>query len=191
MRSALIVFILAMTWAGTSQAGDFFVITDTFKSQEDAQSRAASNGGWAIDTDVYPGLEPDRYAVVRGPYASRSMATKELAALKKIKTYKSAYVKDAGVLRFPSNIAGVASPKILAALLGELSVSVKEMAGAEGGCEPDEPYQEVTWSFVTLDRVDSEKFGVDVKARRVNLDIGAFWVIKRTGEIERMRVCAE
>jgi hypothetical protein len=47
-------------------------------------------------------------------------------------------------------------------------------------------------SIVTLDRTYNEKTETDgVKPRRVNLDIGGFWVIKRTGEIERMRVCAE
>jgi hypothetical protein len=46
--------------------------------------------------------------------------------------------------------------------------------------------------LVTLDRTYNDQTQTDgVKARRVNLDIGGFWVIKRTGEIERMRVCAE
>jgi hypothetical protein len=192
VRTVLIAAVVVLWWPEPALANDFFVITDTFKSQQDAQDRAAAVGGWALDTDAYSGLEPERFAVVRGPYASAQVATKSLEQLKKIKTYRSAYVKDAGTLRLPANLTESVSPKVLAALLGELSITVKDMPGGGNPCEPDEPYQAVSVSVVTLDRTgsrDSEKEGF--KPRRVRLDIGAVRVIKRTGEISRMRLCAE
>jgi hypothetical protein len=183
---------IALLWPVPARANDFFVITDTFKSQQDSQGRAAAVGGWALDTDAYSGLEPERFAVVRGPYATAEAATKRLEQLKKTKTYSSAYVKDAGTLRLAANLTGSGSPKVLAALLGELSITLKDMPGGGDPCEPDEPYQEVSVSVVTLDRTgspESDKEGF--KPRRVTLDIGELRVIKRTGEIARMRICAE
>ena len=44
MRMALLAFITAMSGARAARASDFFVVTDTFKSQQDAQTRAASVG---------------------------------------------------------------------------------------------------------------------------------------------------
>jgi hypothetical protein len=181
-----------MLLGGTARAADFFVITDTFKGQQDAQARAASVGGWVLDTDAYSGLGPSLFAVVRGPYASRQAAEQSLKELKATKGYKGAYLKDAGTLRLPPALAKSVSPKVLAALLGELSISTTDMPGGSNPCEPQEPYQDVSVSIVTLDRSYNDKTGIDgLKPRRVNLDIGGFWVIKRTGEIERMRVCAE
>src|SRR3954471_13615749 len=101
MRLALLGPVAAMLLGGTARAADFFVVTDTFKSQQDAQNRAATVGGWVLDTDAYSGLGPSLFAVVRGPYISRQVAEQHLKELKPIKTYKAAYVKDAGALRFP------------------------------------------------------------------------------------------
>jgi hypothetical protein len=190
-KSLLFGAVLLMSYSRLAFANDFFVITDTFKSQRDAQIRAAAVGGWALDTDIYSGLERDRFAVVRGPFATAQAATKELADLKKSKKYKSAYVRDGGVLRLVGDALGMPS-KVLAALLGELSVDIKDMPGGANPCEPGEPYQDISLSFMTLDRTRnpiSEAEGF--KPRRAAIDIGGFWIIKRTGEIERMRVCAE
>jgi len=80
----------------------------------------------------------------------------------------------------------------LFALLGELSIAVTPRSGGSNPCEPQEPYQQLSVSVVTLDRTYDEKTETDgTKPRRLELDIGGFWVITRTGEIERMRVCAE
>ncbi len=50
----------------------------------------------------------------------------------------------------------------------------------------------MTVSVATLDRTYNDKTNTDgTKARRLELDIGGFWVIKSTGEIERMRICTE
>jgi hypothetical protein len=190
-RAVSLISTLLVTMGGVVQANDYFVVTDTFKTQQEAQDRAAANGGWALDTDAYSALEPDRFAVVRGPFSTRQVASEELAQLKKLKTYRSAYVKDAGSSRLPGQL-GSASPRILAALLGELSIAVKDMPGKGNPCEPEEPYQDVSISVVTLDRTgDSQSLAEGFKPRRVSLDIGGFWVIRRTGEVQRMRICAE
>jgi hypothetical protein len=191
-RVALLVSFIVLSATGAARAADFFVVTDTFKSQQDAQSRAATVGGWVLDTDAYSGLGPSLFAVVRGPYTSRHVAEEHLNELKAIKTYKAAYVKDAGALRLPPTLVKSVPPKVLAALLGELSIAVTDKPGGGNPCEPQEPYQDVSISVVTLDRTYNDKTGTDgARPRRHDLDIGGFWVIKRTGEIERMRVCAE
>jgi hypothetical protein len=192
MRLALLGSIAVTLLGGTARAADFFVVTDTFKGQPDAQARAASIGGWVLDTDAYSGLGPALFAVVRGPYSSRQNAEQSLKELKATKGYKGAYVKDGGTLRLPPSLVKSVSPKVLAGLLGELSITATDRPGGSNPCEPQEPYQDVSLSVVTLDRTYNEKTETDgVKPRRVNLDIGGFWVIKRTGEIERMRVCTE
>jgi len=192
MKLVLLASVAALSVVSSAHAADFFVVTDTFKSQRDAQTRAADVGGWVLDTDAYSGLTPNLFAVVRGPYANREVAEQRLKELKVIKTYKAAYVKDAGALRIAPFLARSVPSKVLTALLGELSVEVTDRPGASNPCEPQEPFQAVSVSVVTVDRTynkakDTEGF----KTRRVDLDVGGFWVIKRTGEIERMRVCAE
>jgi hypothetical protein len=192
MKFALLASMVVMSAVSSAHAGDFFVVTDSFKSQRDAQTRAADVGGWVLDTDAYSGLSPSLFAVVRGPYANREVAERRLKELKAIKTYKAAYVKDGGALRVAPGLARSVSPKVLTALLGELSVEVTDRAGGSNPCEPQEPYQSVSVSVVTVDRTYDKEKGTDgFRPRRVDLDIGGFWVIKRTGEVERMRVCAE
>ncbi len=191
MRAALVATIVTLAGVGPARA-DFFVVTDTFKAQEQAQQRAATAGGWTLDTDLYPGLQPGLFAVVRGPFASRAAAEQRLADLKKMKAYAAAYLKDGGTLRLPPGLAKAAPPKVLAALLGELSVTVKDRPGGGDGCEPAEPYQEVSITVVTLEGKDDPKRGdIAFVPKRVDVPLGAFRVIKRTGEIERMRICAE
>jgi hypothetical protein len=106
--------------------------------------------------------------------------------------YKGAYVKDAGELKNPTSALRGIPPKVIAALLGEVSISVVDKPAADNGCEPGEPYQEVSLSYVTLEKTFNDKTGaVDGKPQRSDLDIGGFWIMKSTGEIERMRICTE
>jgi hypothetical protein len=95
----LLATLTASSVARSAHAADFFVVTDTLKSQQDAQARAALVGGWVLDTDAYTALAPGLFAVVQGPYSSRPIADQRLKELKAIKTYKAAYVKEAGALR--------------------------------------------------------------------------------------------
>jgi hypothetical protein len=192
MKRILLALLIGYGLGGTAYAGDFFVVTETAKSHRDARTRAAVEGGWVLDTDAYTGLAPGLFAVVRGPYGSKEVAEASLEELKGAKAYKSAYVKDAGSLRLGPAFAKAVPPKVLAAMLGELSISVTDKRGGSNPCEPQEPYQDVTVSMVTVDRTYDDKTETEgFKPRRVELEIGGFWVIKRTGEIERMRVCAE
>jgi len=192
IKLVLLASAIVISVAGRTKAADFFVVTDTLKSQQDAQARAALVGGWVLDTDAYTALAPGLFAVVRGPYSSRQVADQQLKELEAIKTYKTAYVKDAGTLRVAPAFARSVPPKVLAALLGELSVVVTDRPGGTNPCEPQEPYQDVAVSVVSLDRTAGLKTETQgLKPRRVNLDIGGLWVIKRTGEVQRMRLCAE
>jgi hypothetical protein len=192
MKLALLAPLVVISVAAPARASDFFVVTETFKSQQEAQVRAAFGDGWVLDTNAYSGLAPNMFAVVSGPYASRKVAEQRLKELKDEGTSKGAYVKDAGTLRVVPALAKAVPPKVLTALLGELSVVVTDKPGEENPCEPQEPYQEVSVTTVTLDRTyDAAKGTEGFKPRRVDLDLGGFWVIKRTGEIKRMRVCTE
>lgn len=114
MKVMLFVTWVVLSTVGSARAAEFFVVTDTFKSQREAQDRAASVGGWVLDTDAYSGLPPNLFAVVRGPYAKRESADHQLRELKSdksIKTYRAAYVKDAGVLRVAAGLAKIRSAK--------------------------------------------------------------------------------
>ena len=82
MKGMLFVTLVVLFTVGSARAGEFFVVTDTFKSQREAQDRAASVGGWVLDTDAYSGFSPNLFAVVRGPYANRQSADQRLRELK-------------------------------------------------------------------------------------------------------------
>jgi len=192
MRSVVLAWMLVAACTVDSYANDYFVVTGTFSSQRDAQERAASMGGWALDTDSYSTLAPGLFAVVRGPFSTRELAAHKLAELGGTGSYPGAYVKDAGTLQLPANLAGAVSPSVVAALLGELSITTQDMPGGANPCEPQEPYQRVSVTRVTLDRApDPMADPGGTTPRRVEIDLGGFWVLKRTGEIDRMRICLE
>jgi hypothetical protein len=186
----LIIFGIGLAQA---RAGDFYVVTGTFSSQEQAQDRAALTGGWVLGTDLYSKLAPGRFAVVRGPFRNLKEAQVEMTLLKKSGLLGATYVRDAGRPRLPSHIgSSAATPVIIAALLGELAVEVADEAGGTHPCEPQEPYQAVTISYVGVNRHWDAAAGEDkLEPTRKAIDLGGFWVIKRTGEIQRMRICAE
>ena len=85
IKVAVITLSVVLSVAARAHAADFFVVTDTFKSQQDAQARAALVGGWVLDTDAYSGLTPSLFVVVRGPYSTRQVADQRLKELKAIK----------------------------------------------------------------------------------------------------------
>lgn len=192
MGRSVLGLLAVLALCGTARASDFFVITDTFKLQQDAQMRAAAVGGWTLDTDLYSGLGPGLFAVVRGPYASKAIADQALKQLKADSGFKAAYVKDAGSLRLPAALVKSVPPKVLAALLGELSITVTDMPGDGNPCAPQEPYQNVSVTLATIERTyDAKADKAGFRPQRVDVGLGGFWIIKRTGEIERMRICAE
>jgi hypothetical protein len=56
-RTILLACVGAILFARSAHA-DFLIITDTYPSRAAAQARAASVGGWTLDTDVYSHLRP-------------------------------------------------------------------------------------------------------------------------------------
>jgi len=188
-----IAHVLWLLAVAPACAGDVFVITATFPSQGAAQTEAAVRGGWVLDTDVYPNLIANAFAVVRGPFQDVKAAGNQLKFLRSGGGYPGAYVKDAGTPRLPANVGSPGlRPQLLAALLGELSVEVSDQPGGGNPCEPQEPYQEVQVSYVDVTRaIDDKSDTVREGTERRSVEVGAFWVIKRTGEVFRMRQCFE
>jgi hypothetical protein len=166
---------------------DHFVITATEDSKDVAQKKAAEKGGWVLDTNLYVALTPNKYSVVRGPFAKPGDAQRLLKFLQSGKGYPGAYVKDAGEIRINALFGGKSTPPIAAALLGELHVTLTEQPGGGNPCEPQDPYVDVQLSFMSLER-NADGTGQAVLRK---IDLGSLTIIKRTGEIEHMRVCWE
>ena len=174
-------------------ADDFYVITATHKTQKEAQDAAALKGGWVLNTNFYTQLTPDLYAVVRGPYKTQAQADEKLAWLTDGGRYPGSYVKNPGKINIEIKLGDrTLSPQMLAALLGELRIDVSEHNGASHPCEPQAPYKQLSLSYVTIERYyDDAKNEVIFQPKDVELDVGAFREIDKTGEIQRMRICAE
>ncbi len=188
-----IIIVLLVILPMTAVADDFYVITGTYKTQKEAQQTAATKGGWVLNTNFYNQLTSNLYAVVRGPFRTKDEADKQLASLKEGGRYPGSYVKNAGNINIEVKIGNKAlSPQMIAALLGEIRIDITESKGGTNPCEPEEPYKELSLSYVTLERSqDEKKDKIVFKPLDVQLEVGAFWEIKRTGEIDRMRICAE
>jgi hypothetical protein len=193
MRIFGVIFILLIALPVFAHADDYYVITGTHKTQEEAQQIAAMKGGWVLNTNFYNQLTPGLYAVVRGPFKTKIDADKQLAWLIKGGRYPGSYVRNAGSINIEIKIGNKAlSPQMLAALLGELRIDVSEHKGGSNPCEPQEPYKQISLKYFTLVRgYDAKKNQVTFEPKVVELDIGQFWEIKESGEIDRMRICAE
>jgi hypothetical protein len=193
VRFSKILVVLLLIFPTIAAADDFYVITGTYKTQKEAQQIAANKGGWVLYTNFYSQLTPNLFAVVRGPFKTNKDADKELAFLKEGGRYPGSYVKNAGAINIGVKIGNKAlSPQMLAALLGEIRIDVMEQKGGGDPCEPEEPYKQLSLSYVTVERsVDEKKEEAVLKPREVEIDAGVFWEIKRTGEVEHMRICAE
>src|SRR4029078_8587026 len=103
--------------AGPPRAGDQFIILGIEETQAAAQSAAATSGAWVLDTDLYPKLPPNRFAVFQGPFTSAFAARAELAILKGAGV-EGASVRDAGESRLPLALGdGKGPPAVFTALL--------------------------------------------------------------------------
>jgi hypothetical protein len=187
------IFMLLIASPALAHADDFYVITGTHKIQKEAQQVAALKGGWVLNTNFYNQLTPSLFAVVRGPFKAKIEADKQLAWLMEGGMYPGSYVKNAGSINIEVKIGNKAlSPQMLAALLGELRIEVSENKGGSNPCEPQEPYKLISLSYVTVARGYDEKKDKETREPRdVELDVGAFREIKKTGEVNRMRICTE
>lgn len=188
-----IILALLLTSTVCAKADDFYVITGTHKTQKEAQQVAALKGGWVLNTNFYSQLTSNLYAVVRGPFKTKSEADKRLKWLMDGGRYPGSYVKSAGNINIEIKVGNKAlSPQMLAALLGELRIDVSEHKGGAHPCEPQEPYKRISLSYVNVARGYDEKKDKETYAPKdVELDIGALWEIKKSGEVDRMRICAE
>lgn len=188
------VLLFSMGWVSRSaMADDFYVITATHKTQQEAQKQAALTGGWVLNTNFYDKLKPNLFSVVRGPFRTKQEADKEAASLKRMDRYKDSYVKNAGTINISVRTGNKEiSPHIIAALLGEIRVDINNEKGASNPCEPQEPYSYVSLSFYTIKRDwDKKKEEILRIPDEITIDMGATRVIKSTGAVERMRICAE
>lgn len=174
-------------------ADDFYVIIGTYKVQKEAQQAAATKGGWVLNTNFYNKLTPNLFAVVRGPFSTKKMADDQLAMLMESGKYRGSYVKNAETINIQVKTGNRAiSPQMIAAILGEFRIDVIEHKGGSNPCEPQEPYKGLTFSYVTLARgYDEKKDKLSFNPQDIPIEVGAFWEIKSTGEIDRMRTCAE
>ena len=174
----------------------YFIVIGSFPDSDSAQDRAAVTGGWVLRTDLYSGLEPGAFLVVRrGPYNSEQEAEAAREAMTKYGAWSAARVVSGGG---PSNhlkaIAGDVPPEVVAALLGELRIGLTEHVPDGGLCAPDEPYQSISLSYKSYARQPVED-GLPGETRNVPwerpLDIGHFTRVVRSGELSRLRVCRE
>jgi|TARA_B100001971_G_scaffold167822_1_gene159066 hypothetical protein len=171
---------------------DYFVFTHTFKNQDEAQQTAAVRGGWVLNTSFYSKLTPNLFSVVRGPFHSKEEAQLTLNILARGGRYKDSYIKNAGNvdLKAGLNAAGI-HPALLVSLLGELNILQTQEKGARHPCEPQEAYSRTEIRFYSVKRGWYDEEGLPFKPEKKHVDIGGFWVIKNSGEIDRMRICAE
>lgn len=192
-RISEVIFVLLIASPVLAYADDFYVITGTHKTQKEAQQVAAIQGGWVLNTSFYNQLTPSLFTVVRGPFKTKIEADKQLASLRKGGMYPGSYVRNAGSINIAINVGNKAlSPQMLAALLGELRIDISENKGGSNPCEPQEPYKLISLSYVTVARgYDEKKDKETYQPKDVELDVGAFWEIKKSGEVDRMRICTE
>jgi hypothetical protein len=159
-----------------SAPATLFVVTASERTREAAAAKVKDSGGWLLDTNLAPGLTPDLFAVVRGPFKTMDQANAVLAALKMETGFSGAFVKDGGKLRIPVQYA---------ALLGQFTVATIDRLGSENNpCAPQEPFTELEASY--------EQTTPDGQmTSTASLSLGSFWIVKSTGEVNRAAVCGE
>ncbi len=147
MKMFLVLFLIVFSVnVPDSFSADFYVFEATYKSQSEALSFAAEEGGWVLNTNFYSDLKPNLYAVVRGPFRTKSEASGKFSEWK-LKDYLSpdSYYKNAGEIN-PSLkfITSKVSPQMLAMILGEMIIEPHEYDGSDSqGCSPFVPHIEI------------------------------------------------
>lgn len=176
MRTALLLALLLTALPGAAQeagpSGPFFVYSGSFTTKSAARTHAREHGGWILRTDLYTGLTPGFFAVVRGPFRARADADTVLAKVRR--HAPDALVRAAGAPILPRALGDTA---LLAAVLGDLLVDVSPGDSEANPCAPREPHATVLIGFA------DPVLGEDAPS-------GGFWVVERTGEIIPIRSCA-
>ncbi|MBC8183973.1 hypothetical protein H8E88_23000 [candidate division KSB1 bacterium] len=192
-NKSILILCFVLLFPIVGYCDDYFVFTHTFKNQVDAQKTAAKKGGWVLNTSFYSKLTPNLFSVVRGPFPTKKQAQATHRFLTSGGTYQGAYVKNAGMVDLKSGLKSAGIPaQLLVSLLGELSISQAIQKGAGNPCEPQEPYSDIDISIYSISRgIDEVTGDLTFKPYKEHFDIGGFWLITSSGEIDRMRVCAE
>ena len=139
---------------------NYYVIVSSDTTRAEAEARTSA-GTWVLDTNLYPRLSPNLYAVVRGPYPDLPMAEGVLDFARR--SHPDAYIRNAG----PPDIGQDEPRALVAAVLGTVEVDVTREPGGRHGCEPQEPYAVIA-----------------------ALGAAEFHVITRTGELRPPIPCA-
>ncbi|QTR48912.1 hypothetical protein [Candidatus Thiothrix anitrata] len=184
LLNALVLLLLS----GHVMAGDHYVITHTLNTQKEAQEKAALDGGWVLNTNLYSDLKKDLFAVVRGPFSTQEMAKSELDSISEGGSHPGAYVKDAGNLLITKEMSGQVDPVIIAMLLGEVRIDIKHEQGSDHPCEPSTPYDNISLNYLS---VGINAASNDMETEEITLDFGQSAKIKKTGELQRQRRCLE
>lgn len=181
--ASILVALLTVTapsWAQDSpptasvSAGDHFVYLGSFNAKPAAQAQARRLGGWVLRSDLYQDLTPGFFAVVRGPFRTRTEADSVLALIQPAQP--DAYVRHAGRPVMPATLG---EPALLAAVLGDLTVVVTDSIDIATTCAPSEPYMTVVVGFT-----EAQDGGENASA-------SGYWMIERTGEVMPIRVCTQ
>jgi len=123
-RIVSMLFIMLLILPASVLANDFYIINGTYKTQIQAQEIAASNGGWVLNTNFYNQLQPNLYAVVRGPFKTKHEAAKQLSELTKAGRYAGSYVKNAGAITIEIKMGNKKlSPQTLGARHGDRHIT--------------------------------------------------------------------
>lgn len=182
----LATLALSMLLSTPALAQDWYVITGIYDSQEDAWRASATLGGWVLDHDVYNGLKPNRFSLVRGPFDTPKDARKTLRLVQRTPGYEQAYIKDAGDLVLPAPLGAPGLPPIaLAALLGELEITAEAKDGGHAPCVPSKPH----WLINLRGRQVWTGDPPTTKAEPVLLP-SHIAVMRETGEVVYLTGCA-
>jgi hypothetical protein len=168
IRLVILLSLVSFAAPIAARASDFYIISSTHKTQAEAQAKAAEGGGWVLITNFYKRLNPDLFAVVRGPFRSQKEAEKVLSGFRSNRFLSDAYVRDAGDIRINAKVGNVdVTPQILAAILGEIRIASKSVLKSDPNSydpgEPQEPYKNFTLSYFSVTRPTFKPYEVPLE----------------------------
>ncbi len=178
LRALAIASVFALAGpvlAQPSAEGPYFIYLGSFTSKGAAQAQARVLDGWVLRTDLYRGLTPGFFAVVRGPFRTREDAEAALPRARAVQP--EALVRHAGPPALPPALGDAG---LLAAVLGDLTVAVSDSVATRNPCAPNEPHLTVLVGFAS-----------ELVPQRGDRPAAGFWLLERTGEVVPIRVCGE
>lgn len=190
MRILIVIFLL---FSFEAFAESYFVVSGSYEQQDEAQREAVLNGGWVLNTNFYSKLKPNFFAVVRGPFKSKRVASKVLLELQKTNRFKNSYIKDAGTVALIEGIDKSGIPlEIVLAILGEIRIDYQKVDRGRNPCEPSGEFIDYSLHYYSLKRVWEQSKNLSrFESAQYRVDIGGLWLIGQDQSIERMRKCFE